>query len=171
MSLPERIANSPSVTRARAYRDDLVEHLAARGFTLTQIAEKVGVKKGTVKKILKQPESIARVEQIHQELMALSMRDAASVGEYFDALSVEAAERLKGLIRMETDDVANPVPHAVSLNAAREVLDRAPSVPRKKEDDSSKHLHIHLPERAFENAQQALTDVGIDLPVEEKKDG
>ena len=159
--------------RAIAHRNSMIEHLAARGRTVTQIAEEVGLTSVTVSKLLKTPESIVRVEDIFSQIRSQIISEAAGVGERFDQMAPSAVECLKRLNEGETDDIANPVPHAVRLNAATQILDRAPSVPLRKGEEGStgKHLHIHLPEKQFANAQQALADVGIVVEAEEEKDG
>ena len=149
----------------------MIEHLAARGRSVTQIAQEVGLSTATVSRLLKTPESIVRVEDIFAQIRSQIISEAAGVGERFDQMAPSAVECLKRLNDGETDDVANPVPHAVRLNAATQILDRAPSVPlRKAEGGDSRHLHIHLPEKQFANAQQALLDVGITVEPEEPSD-
>ena len=149
-------------------RNTLIEYLAAAGRPLKEIAEHVGVKTPTVSKLLKQPESIARVEEINKQIRAQIVSEAAQIGQRFDDEAPQAFGTLKRLNRGETDDIDNPVPHAVSLQAATQILDRAPSVPSRKGDDGDKHLHIHLPQKQFDNAQQALKDVGL-LPEGEEE--
>jgi len=158
-------------SRAITHRNSLIEHLAAKGLMLTQISEVVGLSTNTISTLLKTPESIARVEDINAQIRAQMIGEAAGIGDKFDQEAPEAFECLKRLNRGETDDVGNPVPHAVRLQASTQILDRAPSVPAKKaEGESSKHLHIHLPEKQFQNAQQALLDVGVVIDVEGGKD-
>lgn len=148
----------------------MIESLAARGMQIKEIAREVGLTASTVSKLLRTPESIVRVEDIYAQIRSQIISEAAGVGERFDQMAPAAVESLKKLNAGETDDVANPVPHAVRLNAATQILDRAPSVPLKKgEDGTGKHLHIHLPEKQFMNAQQALLDVGIVVNAEEEK--
>lgn len=154
------------------HRNSLIEHLAAKGVVFTQISETVGVSTRIISALLKTPESIARVEDIHAQIRAQLISGAANIGDKFDQEAPEAFECLKRLNRGETDDVGNPVPHAVRLQASTQILDRAPSVPRKKaEGEQSRHLHIHLPEKQFQNAQQALLDVGVVIDLEGSEDG
>jgi len=158
-------------SRAIAHRNSLIEHLAAKGLMLTQISELVGLSTKTISTLLKTPESIVRVEDINAQIRAQLVSEAANIGDKFDQEAPEAFECLKRLNRGETDDVGNPVPHAVRLQASTQILDRAPSVPVKKSDgDSAKHLHIHLPEKQFQNAQQALLDVGVVVDMEREPD-
>jgi hypothetical protein len=142
-------------------RNTLIEYLAAAGKPLKEIAEHVGLKSHTVSTILKQPESIARVEEINKQIRDQIVSEAAQIGQKFDEEAPHAFGTLKRLNRGETDDIDNPVPHAVSLQAATQILDRAPSVPSRKGEDGDRHLHIHLPQKQFDNAQQALEDVGL----------
>ena len=153
-------------SRAIAHRNSIIEHMAARGMLIGQIAHEVGLTPTTVSKLLKTPESIVRVEDIYAQIRSHMITEAAGVGERFDRMAPEAAECVRRLIVGESDDVANPVPHAVSLGAAKEALDRAPSVPMKKGEEGARSLHIHLPEKSFANAQQALADVGITVEPE-----
>lgn len=159
-------------TRALAHRNALIEHLAAKGATIGQIAAEVGLSTTTVSKLLKTPESVARVEDINKQIRSQIIQEAATIGDKFDEEALEAFGCLKRLNRGETDDIDNPVPHAVRLQAATQILDRAPSVPSRKGDgDGSKHLHIHLPEKQFQNAQQALLDVGVVVDLEKEERG
>ena len=158
-------------SRAIAHRNSLIEHMAAAGVPVVEIAQRVGLKPRTVSFLLKEPESVVRVESIHAEIRSKITSDAAALGNAFDEWAPEVAGRLLTLARGETNDVNNPVPHTVSLNAVKEILDRAPSAPHKKQEgEGSKQLHIHLPGRQFENAQQALKDVGMTLDVESSSD-
>ena len=158
-----KIPNPTGRTRPRSTdrRNALIEHLAATGESIGEIAKRVGLKNKTISAILKQPESIARVEEINKQIRAQIVSEAAQIGQRFDDEAPQAFGTLKRLNRGETDDIDNPVPHAVSLQAATQILDRAPSVPSRKGDDGDKHLHIHLPQKQFDNAQQALKDVGL----------
>lgn len=147
------------------HRYDLVEHLAAVGLHMTEISARVGLAVTTIRKHLKTPESIARVEEINKRIREQIISEAAGISEKFDQEAPQAFETLKRLNRGKTDDIENPVPHAVSLQAATQILDRAPSVPSRKGDEGGKHLHIHLPQKQFDNAQEALRDIGI-VPIE-----
>ena len=46
----------------------MIEHLAARGRSVTQIAQEVGLSTATVSRLLKTPESIVRVEDIFAQI-------------------------------------------------------------------------------------------------------
>jgi lambda repressor-like predicted transcriptional regulator len=169
LMLPSKLPSKPkkALSKAIKYRNDLIEHLAAKGVPLQKISEQVGLTTTTLTKLLKQPESIARVEEVHRQMLSRVVSEAAGLGERFDAAAPDAADRLFQLSRGETDDISNPVPHAVSLQAVTQILDRAPSAPSKKGDNvDARQLHIHLPERQFANAQQALIDIGVAPPEE-----
>jgi hypothetical protein len=164
------MSKSTTQSRAIAHRNSLIEHMAAKGVPLAQIAYEVGLKNATISNLLRSPESIARVEDINSQIRAQMISEAATIGEQFDEEAPHAFKSLKTLNRGETEDVEYPVPHAVRLQAATQILDRAPSVPsRKGEGGDARHLHIHLPEKQFQNAQQALIDIGVNTVVEEDK--
>ena len=155
---------------ARDRRNALIEHMAATGIPIAAISREFNLSPKAITSILKKPESIARVEEINKQIRDQIVSEAAQIGQRFDEEAPQAFGTLKRLNRGETDDIDNPVPHAVSLQAATQILDRAPSVPSRKGDDGDKHLHIHLPRKQYENAQQALEDVGL-LPEKEAPPG
>lgn len=157
----------PAVRR----RNSLIEHLAATGLNSREIAEKVGLSDTTVRRYLGTPEVAARIEAIMQQITQQIIYHSAKIGEFFDGHVPTAAERLVKLTKGETEDLENPVPHSVRLQAATQILDRAPSAPsRKGEHGDQKHLHIHLPEKQFMNAQQALIDVGEFVEAEAEEE-
>jgi len=157
------------VNRARLERrNGLIEHLAAMGMPLGEIASQMRLSVASVSRILRDPASVVRVEAINRRIRDRIVSNAADLGLTLDAEAHRAVETLRDLNLGLSDDMNNPVPHAVRLQAAVQILDRAPHAPaRHAEKDSEKHLHIHLPVRQFENAQQAIADVGIKLETEE----
>ena len=157
------MAVSTPKTRAIVHRNSLIEHMAAKGVDLATIAKEVGLKSETVSKLLRTPESVARVEAINEEIRSLIVTEAANLGQEFDRAAPGAFETMVRLNNGVTEDIMNPVPHAVRLNAATQILDRAPSAPTRtgERGEGDQHLHIHLPEKQFKNAQQALIDIGV----------
>lgn len=142
-------------------RDRLIECLAAMGASVGQISEKLGISKRTVASKLRTPESVLRVESLNRQVLDHFISGAASLGELFDMEAREAFNTLRELNRGLTADVANPVPHAVRLQAASQIMDRAPSAPGRKGEGGTKVLNIVLPESSYRNAQKALEDVGL----------
>lgn len=142
-------------------RQKIMETLFAAGVSLEEVARSVKLSVPTVKKRLSTPEALIRIEEINKQICDRAVSEAANLAEAFDVEASEAFKTLQRLNRGLTDDIANPVPHAVSLQAAAQILDRAPRAPRKLGESGGRHLHLHLPEKHFEAAQQALLDIGM----------
>jgi hypothetical protein len=158
---------STAVVKARERRESMIDYLAASGLALSDIATRVGITLVALKKYLRTPDSILRVEEINRRIREQIISEASRIGEMLDSEVPQAFKTLRRLNRGITDDIANPVPHAVSLAAAKEIIGMAPGTKSLRTDpnDGSKHLHIHLPEKQFANAQQALADVGVVLDL------
>lgn len=131
----------------------IVATLLALGKTNKEIAEIVGFTPGTIAKWKKSGKFRLMLAEAEQELRSKLFEKAISLHEQFDIMAPRAAEIMEALMdHAETDNVR--------FNAARDILDRAPSAPKSQkhiEEKTSTHLHLSL--KVTECMREAIEDV------------
>jgi len=156
VSADKKSEKSVQSAKPLSTRQIFVALLDATGLKSEEIALQTGYSVDTISRLRQNPLYVLRRDEFRRQIEQGIIERAIDLGRKFDLEAHKAFETLRQLCKSADSD-------AVRLNAAKDILDRAPNAPKARkitESPGQVGLILQIGAPVVEGMKEALSDVG-----------